>query len=274
LLGDAENDQRVGEFLVQLVTEDADKLLEAADTQMRHAQQYGVSVLTYLDDGYPINLREGTNAPIVLFVRGKLDARDACSVAIVGTREASPEGLERARKLATKLVEHQVVIVSGLARGIDTAAHEASLSAGGRTIAVVGCGLDRTYPPENASLADDIAESGAVISQFPFGSPPAAAHFPIRNKTMAMLSLSTVVVEAGPTSGAKMQANFALRLRLPKRHVFLMQSLIAAQQPGDWAYEFLQRGAHRLEQVDDVLAVLPVQHSSSANSEYQLPLFK
>jgi DNA processing protein len=169
------------------------------------------------------------------------------------------------------LVEHGVAIVSGLARGIDTAAHQATLAVGGRTIAVVGTGIDRTYPPENAELADQIAERGAIISQFPMGTPPSSQNFPMRNKTMALLSLVTVVVEAGEVSGAKMQADYALRLKQEsvERSVFLAQSLIDKQGGTGWAREFLDRGAKPLRDVDDILAALPLPKIAV---QHRLPL--
>jgi len=248
-----------------------DALLASADTQLREAEKRGVTVVTCLDEGYPVNLAEAPGAPPVLYVRGWLSAHDALSVAVVGTREASDEGRLRARKIAGLLAERGVAVVSGLARGIDTEAHWAALSKYGRTIAVVGCGLDRTYPSENAALAEAISEQGALISQFPFGTPPAAHNFPMRNKTMALLSLATVVVEAGPVSGAKMQADFALRTEEPKRAVFLMKSLIDAQGEAGWPQEFLQRGAQQMDGIQDILQVLPA--SSAARESPQLPLF-
>ena len=248
-----------------------DALLASADMQLREAEKRGVTIVTCLDVGYPVNLAEAPGAPPVLYVRGWLSAQDTLSVAVVGTREASDEGRVRARKIASLLAERGVAVVSGLARGIDTEAHWSALSKYGRTIAVVGCGLDRTYPSENAALAEAISEQGALISQFPFGTPPTAHNFPMRNKTMALLSLATVVVEAGPVSGAKMQADFALRTEEPKRAVFLMKSLIDAQGEAGWPQEFLQRGAQRMDGIQDVLQVLPA--SSAARKSPQLPLF-
>lgn len=244
----------------KIANADIDMALEAATLQHRLAEEVGVTIVTCFDKAYPKNLTEVALAPPVLFVRGHLHPEDHLSVAIVGTRQASIEGQGRARKLAGLLAERGVTVVSGLARGIDTAAHQATLSSGGHTIAVVGTGLDRTYPAENAVLADQIADQGAIVSQFPMRTPPSSHNFPMRNKTMALLSLVTVVVEAGEVSGAKMQADYALRLKhdLVERKVFLAQSLIDKQDETGWAREFLARGAKPLRDVEDIIAALPL----------------
>jgi len=268
---DPDMDARDRSFLSSLMHIKADTLRAFAEDQMQLAEQHHVKILTYEDTEYPTNLKGVPAAPPVLFVRGTLQDRDQVSVAIVGSRNASPQGCSRAAKLASQLTEHQIIVVSGLARGIDTASHKATIDAGGRTIAIVGCGLDRTYPSENADLAAAIAEQGAVVSQFPLKAPPAAAHFPMRNKTMALFSLATVVVEAGPQSGAKMQADFALKTTLPARHVFLLKSLIAAQGEHDWAHEFLKRGAQPMADIDDLLKVLPLPTAEVAG-QLHLPL--
>ena len=160
------------------------------------------------DDGYPLHLRSLSDSP-PLYVRGALLREDALAVAIVGSRRASPYGLGVAEDLARDLAARGVTIVSGLARGIDTAAHRGALAAGGRTLAVLGCGLDRAYPPENRALAGEIAARGAVLSQFPPGTPPLARHFPARNRIIAGLTLGTVVVEAAESSGALITAGLA-----------------------------------------------------------------
>jgi DNA processing protein len=241
-------------FVSRLATLDWARLLAEADKQVALSQKYQVRILTILDEDYPATLRESQSAPSILFVRGHLNQeRDGKSVAVVGSREASDMGRKRAHQLARYLVTNNWVVVSGLARGIDAAAHEGALAMKGRTVAVVGCGLDRTYPPENADLAERIAATGAVISQFPFGEPPASHNFPQRNKTMALFSLATVVIEAGEKSGAKMQADFALSTQTPKRKVFFPKSLVDSQSETGWAHQYLRRGAEVIEQAEDVL---------------------
>lgn len=213
-------------------------------------QSHGLRLVTVLDDDYPINLRRISNLPPFLFYRGELRRDDAFSVAVVGTRRPRPDGLRRARAMAKSLVQNDVTVLSGLARGIDTAAHEAALAAGGRTIAVLGSGVLRVYPPENQPLAERIARSGAVVSQFWPDAPPAAYNFPRRNIVTSGLGQGTIVIEASATSGAKMQARLALE---HGKHVFLIASLV---QEHAWASSYVKRGAIVVDSVKDVLHAL------------------
>jgi len=173
-------------------------------------RQLGISTLTLEDDAYPANLREIADPPPVLFVRGALTGQDALAVALVGTRRATAYGTAVAERLATDLAAAGVTVVSGLARGVDTAAHRAAVDAGGRTLAVLGNGLDQVYPPSNTQLAERIVHSGALVSEFPPGTPPDAINFPRRNRIIAGLSRVTVIIEAGDRSGALITADFAL----------------------------------------------------------------
>ncbi len=159
-------------------------------------------------DAYPLHLR-GIPEPPVLHLRGTLGREDALAVSIVGSRRATPYGLSVAERIAHDLAARGVTIVSGLARGIDTAAHRGALAAGGRTLAVLGGGLGRIYPPENRELAVEVATRGAVLSQFAPEAPPLARHFPVRNRVIAGLSLGTIVVEAAESSGALITAGLA-----------------------------------------------------------------
>ncbi|MCX6072678.1 MAG: DNA-processing protein DprA, partial [Chloroflexi bacterium] len=162
----------------------------------------GYEALTWLDEGYPDRLREIAQPPPVLYADGRIEARDRWAVAVVGTRKPSAYGVSVARDLGRILAENSVVVISGLARGIDSAAHRAALASGGRTIAVLGNGLAMIYPPENHRLADAVIERGALLTEFPMGVGPAAENFPRRNRILAALSLGVVVVEAGRQSGA------------------------------------------------------------------------
>ncbi|MGH2498729.1 MAG: DNA-processing protein DprA [Candidatus Limnocylindria bacterium] len=228
----------------------------------------GLRLVTVLDDEFPVNLRRIANLPPFLFYRGEMRADDALSVAVVGTRRPTAEGLRRARRMSRNLVRHGVTVLSGLARGIDTAAHEAALEAGGRTIAVLGSGLDQIYPRENSALAERIAGSGAVVSQFWPDAPPAAYNFPRRNVVMSGLGQGTIVIEASATSGAKMQARLAME---HGKQVFLIASLVAEYE---WAATYARRGAIVVDDVRGVIRALrPVEAVRDATQErFQLTM--
>jgi DNA processing protein len=170
----------------------------------------GITALTLEDAEYPACLRTIGDAPPVLFVRGTLTLADEWAIAMVGTRRASPYGRQAAEHLATGLAQAGVTVVSGLARGIDACAHRAALAAGGRTIAVLGHGLDTVYPAEHARLAAEIVANGALVSEFPLGTRPDAPNFPRRNRILAGLARATVVVEAAEKSGALITVRYAL----------------------------------------------------------------
>jgi DNA processing protein len=209
-----------------------------------------MTLLTILDGDYPENLRAVYDRPPFIFVAGRLRPEDSRSVAVVGARMASRLGLAHARAIAEHLVQRGYVVASGLAAGIDTAAHTAALSSGGRTIAVIGTGLDRAYPPENAELQRRIAGRCAVISQFWPDSPPSRRSFPMRNAVMSGLALATVVVEASHTSGSRVQARLALAQGRP---VFLLESLLDQA----WARECAARpGAHVIRRPSDITTVV------------------
>lgn len=194
----------------------------------------GISVLTVLDAGYPENLRTVYDRPPLVFVAGELRPEDSRSVAVVGTRRPTDDGIARARRIGRHLAASGYTVASGLAAGIDTTAHTAALEAGGRTVAVIGTGLRRAYPKQNAGLQARIAEEGAVVSQFLPDAPPTKQSFPMRNGVMSGLALATVVVEAGEVSGSRMQARLALQHNRP---VFLLRSLLEH----DWATSMQHR---------------------------------
>jgi len=198
----------------------------------------GIELLSVLDPRYPENLRAAYDRPPLLFVAGALDAADARSMAVIGSRQATERGLETARKIAVHMGENGYTVVSGLAAGIDTAAHTAALEHSQRTVAVIGTGLRHTYPPQNAALQHKIASEGAVVSRFWPESPPTRRSFPMRNAVMSGTSLATVIVEASQTSGARIQARLALA---QGRRVFLHEQLLSQ----DWARELATRpGTH------------------------------
>jgi DNA processing protein len=209
-------------------------------------------LVTVLDDDYPANLRLIFNLPPFLFVRGDLHRDDVRSVAVVGTRDATDAGLKRARQMSRALVAEGVTVLSGLATGIDTAAHTEALERSGRTVAVVGTGILRTYPPENKALAEEIAKRGAIVSQFWPSQAPARHTFPRRNVVMSGMGQGTVVIEASKTSGAKLQARYAAQ---HGKLVFLVDSLVTNQP---WAQKMLDesRRAIRVREPGEVISQL------------------
>ncbi|GHJ34761.1 DNA-processing protein DprA [Streptomyces sp. TS71-3] len=218
--------------------------------ELEQAEAAGARLVTVLDPQYPANLRLVPDLPPFLFHLGELEDRDARSVAVVGTRSASDVGLRRAARMARGLVEHEVAVFSGLAKGIDSAAHTATLDAGGRTVAVLGTGIAaKIYPAQNKTLAERILSSGgALLSQFWPSSPPATWTFPRRNVVTSGASRGSVVVEASSTSGAKMQARIAAA---HGKHVFVLHSLAATET---WAQKMIDEGtAVEVTELGDVL---------------------
>ena len=205
----------------------------------------------------PLNEVEKKNAPEKLFVQGdkSLLRNGAPRVAIVGSRKASPEGLQCASSLAQTLCQRGITVVSGLAEGIDTAAHETAISSGGRTIAVLGTPLDECYPAKNRALQERIDREHLLVSQYPPGYPSKPQNFPMRNRTMALISDATVIVEAGEKSGTLHQGWEALRLGRP---LFLMESLVN-NQALKWPEEMLGYGAEPLsrENLELLFEMLP-----------------
>ncbi len=210
----------------------------------------GMELVTVLDREYPENLRAAHDRPPLIFVAGRLVPDDAHSAAVVGTRRPSPAGVHAAQAIARHLVHTGYTVVSGLAAGIDTAAHTAALDSDGRTVAVIGTGLRRSYPPQNSRLQRRIASECAVLSQFWPDAPPSRRSFPMRNAVMSGLALATVVVEASPTSGSRTQARLALAQGRP---VFLHHGLLV--QP--WAAELAARpGAHAVRSPDEITTTI------------------
>lgn len=217
----------------------------------------------------PLNDVEQKFAPKKLFVAGNVDYLQLGGrVSIVGSRKASPEGLARARKLANLFLARDVVVVSGLAEGIDTAAHTTAIDQGGRTIAVIGTPLDKVYPKQNAALQDRIMNEHLCISQFPSGYPTRPGCFPMRNRTMALISDATVIIEASDTSGSLSQGWEALRLG---RGLFITKA-VAENAQLKWPKEFLHYGARVLsdETVEELFDMLPLRQAISVDESIAL----
>jgi len=218
---------------------------------LRKLGELGAHIVTIRDLHYPALLRQIYGSPPVLYVRGEIQERDHRAVAIVGTRRASPYGRLVAETLARELAAAGVTVVSGLALGIDSAAHTGALQAG-RTIGIAACGLDVTYPPSNRGLIDRVAAQGAVISEFPLGARPDRWRFPARNRIIAGMALGTVIVEAPEGSGALITADHALD---QGREVFAVPGAVNTVQSRG-THQLLKQGAKLVETVDDILEEL------------------
>jgi DNA processing protein len=223
------------------------------DAEMERLDREGVRVLTWDDEAYPERLRETDDPPPLLYTRGELTAQDAWALAVVGTRRPTPYGRQAAEELSHQLASHRITVVSGLARGIDAIAHRAALEGGGRTLAVLACGLDMVYPPEHAKLARQIADNGALISEQPLGTQPRGDYFPRRNRILSGLSLGVLAVEGDVKSGAMITARQAIG---QNREVFAVPgSIFSPQSRG--TNVLIQRGEAKLVlTINDILEEL------------------
>ena len=220
--------------------------------EVERVARSGAHVLTWEDAAYPPQLHNIYNPPPLLYVKGEILPEDEWAVAVVGTRRATVYGREATRQIAGDLARNRITIVSGLARGIDAQAHRAALDAGGRTIAVLGCGIDIIYPPENRKLAQEIVERGALITEYPLGTPPEGGNFPPRNRIISGLSLGVLITEAGVRSGALITADYAVE---QGRDVFAVPgSILARGSIGTNA--LIRDGARAVLGAEDILEEL------------------
>ena len=218
----------------------------------RKIESQGIKILTWEDETYPQRLKEIDQPPPVLYIRGDYLPDDLFAVAIVGTRRVTPYGRQITEELAAYLATNGITVISGLARGVDAIAHQTALKAGGRTIGVLGSGVDKIYPPEHRGLAEKMMVQGAIVSDYAPGTPPDAANFPPRNRIVSGLSLAVVVIEAGETSGALITAEFAAE---QGREVFAVPgSILAPQSKG--TNKLIQNGALPLLSVNDLMQAL------------------
>jgi len=227
--------------------------------EIKEAQEKRIRIITFLDTEYPKFLREIYDPPIVLYVLGEILSSDENAIGIVGSRGASYYGLSCAKTFSTYLARSGLSIVSGLARGIDTASHRACLDAGGRTLAVVGSGLNNIYPPENKDLFSQIAGQGAVVSQFPLNTAPLARNFPIRNRIISGLSLGVLVVEANEKSGALITARYALE---QDREVFAIPGKVS-EATSSGTNSLIKQGAKMVTEPQEILEELRCNFSVS-----------
>jgi DNA processing protein len=218
-------------------------------------QAAGINILTWDDEGYPNRLREIDQPPPVIYYRGTLVFEDEWSVAIVGTRRITSYGRQVTEELAAFLARNGITVISGMARGVDSVAHQAALDNGGRTIAVLGCGVETIYPPENRQLAEKIMSAGCLLSDYAPGTPPDAKNFPPRNRIISGLGLATVVVEAGERSGALITATFAVD---QGREVYAVPGPIYAPQ-SKGTNKLIMQGAQPYISPEDLLSLLNLE---------------
>ena len=242
--------ERVGPKLAERLI--AARVRIDVEGELARCREHGVTVVMEPDPSYPGPLRQIHDPPGVLFVRGELKPDDALSIAIVGTRHATPYGLRQAERLAGSLARAGLTITSGLARGIDAAAHRGALAAGGRTVAVLGSGVMNIYPPEHNELAEQVAEHGAVVSESPPLFEPLAGSFPQRNRLISGLSLGVIVIEAGERSGALITARHAME---QGRDVFAVPGSVESRTSRG-CHRLIRDGAKLVESADDVLEEL------------------
>ncbi len=233
------------------------------DRVWKNIEAQKISVLTWDDPGYPRRLLEIEHPPPVLYLRGDYSETDEWAVAIVGSRRVTAYGRQVTEEIAAFLAHNGITVISGLARGIDALAHQAALAAGGRTIGILGSGVDKLYPPENRGLAEQMMLQGAVMSDYSVGTPPDGPNFPPRNRIISGLALAVVVIEAGYKSGALITAEFGVE---QGREVFAVPGNITAPQ-SKGTNKLIQDGAHLLAQPADILEVLELtqvaQHQSA-----------
>ncbi len=233
------------------------------DAECERVERAGVRLLILTDDDYPPLLKTLADAPPVLYIRGTLRPADQRALGIVGTRKATTYGRDAAADMARQLARHNVTVVSGLAHGIDAAAHRGALDSGGRTLAVIGCGVDVTYPSDHRALAGQVMEQGALVSEFPMGAPPESRNFPRRNRLISGLSLGVLVVEAPDRSGALITAETAVE---QGRDVFAVPgSIYNAMSAG--TNRLIQDGAKLVMTVNDILDELNIAHQAVENRQ-------
>lgn len=234
------------------------------EKELKIIKELGVKIVTIKDDKYPNRLKDIYDPPPLLYIRGEIKKEDELAVAIVGSRKTSPYGRWITEKLSFELAQNGVTIISGMARGIDSIAHRGAITGGGRTIAVLGCGVDVIYPPENHNLFYQIKDHGAIVSEFPLGSLPEGGHFPRRNRIISGLSIGVVVVQASSESGSLITAQFALE---QGREVFAVPGNVGAEGSRG-TNKLIKEGAKLVESSEDILEdIFPQWKGGALRSE-------
>lgn len=270
------NIKGIGEIIAKQIIENKETI--KVDEELEKIEKQEVTVLTLQSEDYPKNLLSIFDPPPVLYVKGRLKPEDRFAIGMVGSRTASTYGRTITKQLCTQLVANGITIISGLARGIDTSVHQAVLEANGRTVAVMGCGLDVIYPPENKDLWMQIINHGAVISEFPFGTSPERFNFPQRNRLISGLSFGVVVVEAPIKSGSLITADLALE---QGRDVFAVPGPINSRLSAG-TNNLIKQGAKLIETADDILEefdlviealkISPPEPEAASDNKHPIPI--
>lgn len=232
---------------------------ELAKQEIDKAKNLGVSIITWDDETYPALLRNIHNPPTVLYVKGPVEYLNSPCLAVVGARAATSYGRQVSEDISYQLARRGITIVSGLALGVDAAAHNGALNAGGMTIAVLGCGIDVVYPHQNKKLFEKIVDKGLLISEYPFGTRPESFRFPARNRIISGLALGVLVVEAARRSGSLITAELALE---QGREVYAVPGMVHSPK-SEGTHRLLQEGAKLVQHVDNIIEELPLRESAA-----------
>ncbi len=225
---------------------------DLVDQELAKIDELGIKAITFADRGYPESLRQIDDAPVLIYMKGEIRDEDKYAIGIVGSRNMTPYGKQMAETLSSELAKKGLTIVSGMARGIDTTAHRGALKMKGRSIAVLGCGIDQPYPPENIKLFEELCKNGAVISECPLGAPPSKENFPKRNRLISGLSLGVLVVEAAAGSGSLITANYALE---QGKDIFAVPGNITSMYSVG-TNSLIKKGAKLVQNADDIMQEL------------------
>jgi len=256
----------IGDVIVRSLGE-KERLISEAERELIRLKEREISIITLLDPFYPELLKEISDPPLVLFLKGSFSSQDKNSIAVIGTRTPDYYGRTVASQLCSKIIACNFTIVSGMARGIDTIAHRTAIKSGGRTIAVMGCGLDIAYPPENLKLMEDISVHGAVISEFPLGTEPQSCNFPKRNRIISGLSRGVLVVQAREKSGTIHTVNAALE---QGREVYAVPGPIDKELSRGTNY-LIKEGAKLVEDIQDIMEELVLSTDVPSGEKSVIP---
>ncbi len=245
--------------------------IEKAEEELEKAKHMEVEIITYYDEDYPDELKMINNSPLVIYKKGNLSLKNQLSIAVVGTRYATTYGLNATDKIVSELTEKGFIIISGFARGIDTCAHKTCLKNNGKTVAVLGCGLDIDYPVENSFLKDEICKNGAIITEYPFSVKPYKNNFPLRNRIISALSIGVLIIEASYKSGSLITVKYALE---QGKEVFSIPGSIFSMQSIGTNYLIKSGQAKLTQSINDIIAEIPNYIIKNSKTKIESPLIE